>query len=116
MELKTAIEDLGQIRQVLAEAWGAMSQQQAHRSAQSEEEPADLEPEPTKEALAASRKQMLEKYKQATGNPSNKSIYEAKNSMIYKPEFYKWRKGELPQNSSTTVNFERFLNSAHPPD
>ena len=61
------------------------------------------------------RRKMLEEYKAATDNPSNKSIYEAKNSMIHKPEFYKWRKGELPENSSTTVNFERFLHSRQRP-
>jgi hypothetical protein len=52
---------------------------------------------------------LLEEYKAATGNPSNKRIYEAQNSGLHKPQFIKWRRGELPNTSATTQNFERFL-------
>jgi hypothetical protein len=61
------------------------------------------------------RRQLLEEYKAATGNPSNKKIWEAENSPIYKPEFYKWRDGRLPASSATTRNFERFLGEKKPP-
>jgi hypothetical protein len=55
------------------------------------------------------RRKLLDEYKTATGNPSNKKIYEADNSYIHKPQFYEWRDGRLPTSSITTINFERFL-------
>jgi hypothetical protein len=55
------------------------------------------------------RRKLLGEYKTATGNPSNKKIYEADNSSIYKPQFYQWLDGRLPASSATTINFERFL-------
>lgn len=58
---------------------------------------------------------LLEDYKQATGNPPNKRIYEAQNSGIHKPDFYNWRKGELSPKSATSLNFERFLRAKKPP-
>ena len=61
------------------------------------------------------RNQMLSEYKAATGNPSNRSIYTAKNSGIHKPEFYDWLKGKLAPHSSTCVTFERFLAEKRPP-
>jgi hypothetical protein len=61
------------------------------------------------------RQRLLMSYKKATGNPSNKRIYEASNSGLHKPEFYSWRKGNLPSDSATCINFERFLNEKKPP-
>lgn len=61
------------------------------------------------------RAKLLEEYKVATNTPSNRQIYEAKNSGIYKPEFYKWRNGTLRADSATTINFERFLQAKKPP-
>jgi hypothetical protein len=61
------------------------------------------------------RRQLLDEYKAATGNPSNKQIYEAENSSIYKPQFYEWRDGRLPASSATTFNFERFLHEKKRP-
>jgi hypothetical protein len=61
------------------------------------------------------RKRLLNEYKTATGKPSDKSIYEARNSGIYKPQFYEWRDGRLPDDSATTKNFERFLSEKKPP-
>jgi hypothetical protein len=55
------------------------------------------------------RKRLLEEYKSTTGCKSNKRIYEARNSGIHKPQFYRWVKGTLPVDSATTVTFERFL-------
>jgi hypothetical protein len=55
------------------------------------------------------RRKMLEDYKAATGNPSERRIYTALNSGIYKPEFYTWKDGRLSQNSKTTKQFEVFL-------
>jgi hypothetical protein len=61
------------------------------------------------------RADLLAAYKQATNNPSNKRIYEARNSGIHKPQFYEWVNGKLPANSETTRNFERFLEEKKPP-
>jgi hypothetical protein len=61
------------------------------------------------------RAKLLEEYKAATNNTSNKRIYEAKNSGVHKPEFYRWINGELPSGSSTAMNFERFLQAKRPP-
>ena len=61
------------------------------------------------------RTQLLTEYKAATGNPSNRSIYEARNSGIHKPEFYAWLRGELAFESATTRSFERFLRDKKPP-
>lgn len=61
------------------------------------------------------RSKLLDTYKEATGNPSNKRIYEADNCPIHKPEFSKWRRGILPPQSQTTINFERFLSEKKPP-
>ena len=43
----------------------------------------------------ARRGQLLAEYKSAAGDPSNRRIYESRNSGIHKPEFYSWRNGEL---------------------
>lgn len=61
------------------------------------------------------RRDLLAEYKSATGNPANKRIYEARNSGIHKPQFYQWRRGELPADSATSRNFERFLREKKPP-
>jgi hypothetical protein len=61
------------------------------------------------------RRKLLDDYKAATGNPSNKQIYEAQNSGIYKPQFYEWRDGRLPRSSATPANFERFLHEKKRP-
>jgi hypothetical protein len=73
------------------------------------------EPQPQSTADAESgdetprRERLLAEYKAATGDPSNRQIYSARNSGIHKPEFYKWLKGDLPGASETAKNFERFL-------
>jgi hypothetical protein len=61
------------------------------------------------------RQKLLSEYKAATGNPSNKKIYEAKNSGIHKPEFYQWRAGRLSVDSRTTKTFEAFLRAKRRP-
>jgi len=61
------------------------------------------------------RAKLLAEYKATTSNPSNKRIYEARNSGIHKPEFYEWCKGTLSDDSATTTNFERFLREKKPP-
>ncbi len=73
------------------------------------------EAEATVEIEIKRRQQLLAAYKSATGNPSNKRIYEAANSGIHKPEFYHWVKGSLPSESATCINFERFLRDRKPP-
>jgi hypothetical protein len=62
----------------------------------------------------ARRLGLLEGYKSATGNPPNKRIYEARNSGIHKPEFYKWLSGALPAHSKTSIKFELFLSRKKP--
>lgn len=70
--------------------------------------------EPSNEAEIERRQRMLAEYKAATGS-SNKQIYEAQNSGLHKPQFYEWIKAKLPAQSSTTINFERFLSEKKPP-
>ena len=65
--------------------------------------------------LKSQRAALLSDYKAATRNPSNKRIYESKNACIHKPEFYKWLRGDLPSDSATTINFERFLREKKEP-
>jgi hypothetical protein len=65
--------------------------------------------------VARYRASLLAEYKAATGTTTNSAIYNARNSGIHKPEFYKWRKGELSPNSATTRNFERFLKTQAKP-
>ncbi len=76
-------------------------------------EPAELGPDEHGEI--GRRKRLLAEYKAATHNPSNKKIYEARNSGIYKPQFYQWLDGTLSAHSATAVNFERFLTNKKPP-
>lgn len=71
--------------------------------------------DPPIDEVIRQRAALLEEYKNDTGNPSNKLIYEAHNSQIHKPEFYAWLKGELKATSATCMNFERFLRSKQPP-
>ena len=66
-------------------------------------------------ARKARRATLLAEYKLAAGNPSNKRIYEARNSGIHKPQFYEWLRGELPDDSETTKNFEKFLSAKKAP-
>jgi hypothetical protein len=54
------------------------------------------------------RAKLLAEYKKATG-ANDYGIYNARNSGIHKPEFYRWCKGKLANDSSTAMNFERFL-------
>lgn len=55
------------------------------------------------------RVKLLSEYGAATGSPSNRKIYTARNSGINKPEFYAWLRGDLPEKSKTTIKFEKFL-------
>lgn len=63
---------------------------------------------------AERRARLLAEYKAATGNPSNKRIYEARGS-IHKPDFYAWLHGDLSSDSAMAINFERFLRLRKPP-
>ena len=78
------------------------------------DEPLTVKELRTLETLIEQRTTLLEQYKQKTG-ASNRKIYEARNSGIYKPEFLRWQKGILPSSSATTANFERFLREMKPP-
>jgi hypothetical protein len=55
------------------------------------------------------RKTLLAEYKAATGDPSDYQLFNAQNSGLHKPEFYRWLKGTLSAHSRTAQNFERFL-------
>jgi hypothetical protein len=81
----------------------------------SQEKLKESEDLPTVENEVERRQQLLASYKSATGNPSNRKIYEAVNSGIHKPEFYHWQKGNLSSDSVTCINFERFLRDKKPP-
>jgi hypothetical protein len=61
------------------------------------------------------RQKLLADYMAATGNPSRYRIYNARNSGIHKPQFYSWLVGNLPSDSATCINFERFLCEKKPP-
>jgi hypothetical protein len=76
-----------------------------------------MEPIPTQSTSddGKRRSKLLEEYKAAAGNPSNRQIYNARNSGIHKPEFYEWIAGRLPSTSETTKNFERFLREKKAP-
>ena len=74
-----------------------------------------IDPSPSRSGEKERRARLLAEYKSATGNPSNKRIYEAKNSGIHKPDFYAWLKGDLSLESAMTINFERFLRLKKPP-
>jgi hypothetical protein len=65
--------------------------------------------------IRAKRRSLLAEYKAATKNPSNKQLYEARNSGIHKPDFYAWLNGKLPSESAMSINFERFLRLRKPP-
>lgn len=75
-----------------------------------------LSSEQTEEARnneRARRQRLLHDYQQQTG-ASNREIYEG-YSGICKPDFYRWRKGDLPIISKTTQKFERFLRAGKRP-
>jgi len=76
--------------------------------------PADPNP-PLGQSLIDLRAALLSEYKKATGNPSNRRIYTAKNSGIHKPDFYAWLGGKLPTDSAMTINLESFLRLKKPP-
>jgi|SRR5579872_600724 len=83
-------------------------------------EPSSIEAKPTdgplgKDSDVARRAKLLAEYKSATGDPSNRKIYTARNSGIHKPEFLRWQRGDLPSTSQTCVNFERFLREKKAP-
>jgi len=61
------------------------------------------------------RRKLFSEYKSATDEPSNLSIYTAKNSGVHKPEFYAYLNGELPATSEIFKNFERFLREKKKP-
>jgi hypothetical protein len=84
-----------------------------HATAQTKETP--LQESPSSLPEVERRANLLADYKKNVGNPSNRKIYEAPNSGIHKPEFYRWVRGTLPQNSRTTKQFEAFLKSRRKP-
>jgi hypothetical protein len=67
-----------------------------------------------KRRLIERRRRLLEKYKAETG-ASNREIYEAREHSARKPAFYAWLKGDLPEDSATARNLERFLEAGKPP-
>ena len=59
---------------------------------------------------------LLDEYRSAIKeNVSHKRLYESPSSGIYKAEFYRWLRGELPSSSRTSQNLEGFLRSKKPP-
>jgi hypothetical protein len=75
---------------------------------------AEVEDEPEVNELRR-RNILLAEYKAAAGQPSNRKIYNARNSGIHKPEFYDYFNGDLKAESQTFVNFESFLRAKKPP-
>jgi hypothetical protein len=91
-----------------------MAQAEAKRKSMEQAPPPVAAEQPQEQEEVAQRAKLLSEYKAATG-ASNKKIYEARNSGIYKPEFYQWLKGRLPANSTTAKNFETFLKAKKRP-
>jgi len=103
------------VHQTITAFWEARAS-----TAESEDHVPKNESQPHETPISAAdekirRERLFADYKEATGNPSNKRIYEAKNSGIHKPEFYEWLNGRLPVDSATAINFERFLKLKKPP-
>ena len=96
------------LMKMAADAAARGSQVQPQRAASESKSGAPTQAPPDS-SEAERRANLLAEYKKATGNPSNRNIYEARNSGIYKPEFYQWKNGILPIDSKTTINFETFL-------
>lgn len=69
----------------------------------------------TQAELISRRRKLLADYKSATGTLSNYGIYNARNSGIYKPQFYGWLNGKLSSESATCEAFERFLREKKQP-
>jgi hypothetical protein len=84
-------------------------------TAQRKAQKASAEPETESNPEVARRAALLAEYKAATRNVSNKRIYEAQNSGIHKPEFYRWVSADLPDTSIPARRFERFLASKKMP-
>ena len=60
------------------------------------------------------RARLLKWYLQNTG-VTRYQVYTASNKPCHKPEFYKWVRGDLPDDSATTKNLERFLTNLERP-
>lgn len=62
------------------------------------------------------RLRLLAEYTRATGATEH-AIYSAagRHHSCHKPEFYKWKRGELPAESETARSLERFLAAKQPP-
>lgn len=67
-------------------------------------------------ALVKWRLRLLGEYMEATGATEH-AIYSAagRDHSCHKPEFYKWKRGELPAESETARSLERFLAAKQPP-
>ena len=74
-----------------------------------EEKIQDLPIEPSIDELSALRSIRILEYKKANPGVTDYQIYNAKNSGVHKPEFYRYVKGTLSSESETCKNFERFL-------
>jgi hypothetical protein len=70
---------------------------------------------PTDDEEVARRAKLYAEYRDATGKPSNRSVYEGDNVPIHKPQFYAYLDGRLKSSSSTFANFEHFLREKKPP-
>ena len=66
--------------------------------------------------LVRDRSRLLKNYKAATGNPNDHRIYRhtAKTINVYKPQFYDWKNGKLPDTSDITRRLEEFLKDLRP--
>ena len=62
------------------------------------------------------RRRLLREYMEATGT-SEYGIYSAagRDHSCHKPDFLRWKKGELPADSLTAQSLERFLAAKKPP-
>jgi hypothetical protein len=73
------------------------------------------EPAGTIEELVQRRGELLANYKKRTGVCTNAAIYNARNSGVHKPDFYRWRSGKLLASSATATSLENFLRAGERP-
>jgi len=73
------------------------------------------------ERKKALRKELLDDYKRRVPDPTKNTpytdhaLYNASQHSMHKPEFFKWRAGELADATPATQSFERFLKGSARP-
>ena len=109
-QARAELDQLRKQREAEREAAGAVESVE-----RSESEEAEL-PAEGEAAEVERRRRLLREYMEATGATEH-AIYSAagRDHSCHKPEFYRWKRGELPSDSETARSLERFLAAKQPP-